>query len=274
MKETFDKNKFVHYSEFNTALGKCFMKKKIFVLVSLVTIAVTSAMANTEIDLNYYITPIIQRGQAFEPSSKNTTVVPSFVGLEGNFNWFFGKNAGIFDIGLNLDTGVHMITGKATITATNATKFKPDNSYTGVGLFLSLGPVLRFTFTDMFSFSFTPGLQLGFDIAGYKTTSNNIKIGDGFLDLSLAVSINAAAKIWLLHKKDFRLGLNIGADVDFPFTGIYSNMPSVDNTVYLNPTNLAGNAKYAVGMNLRFFIGVALQFGDRAYDRTLAARDN
>lgn len=251
------------------------MKKKIFVLVSLVTIAATSAMANTEIDLNYYITPIIQRGQVFESSLKNTTVVPSFLGLEGNFNWFFGNNAGIFDIGLNLDTGVHMITGKATIAATNAdgqpTKFKPDDPYNGVGLFLSLGPVLRFTFTNMFSFAFTPGLQLGFDIARYNTTVNGRKTGDGFLDLSLAVSINAAAKIWLLHKKDFRLGLNIGADVDLPFTGIYSNMPSVDNTIYLNPTNLAGNAKYAVGMNLRFFIGIALQFGDRAYDRTLAA---
>lgn len=243
------------------------MKKKIAMLFFLVTIAITSAMANTEIDLNYYVTPLIHREQLYNGAERNNKItVPAF-GFEGNFNWFYSKKAGIFDAGLNLDTGVHAIAGRAKMVDSMGTKSESTDIYKGLGLFLSLGPVLRFTFTDMFSIAFTPGLQLGFDMAGYEEDVNGIKTGNGFLDLNLAASINVGAKLWLYNENGLRMGLNIGADVDFPFKGIYSEIYPFNNEVDLYPTNREGNAKYSFGMNFRIFIGAALQLGDRAYDR-------
>lgn len=245
------------------------MKKKLIVLAALVTIAATSAMANTEIDLNYYITPVISRNVNPDGGGKSTFTVPSFVGLEGNFNFMFGSNAGIFDMGLNMDTGVHAITGKLKTTENPGGSSESNDPYAGVGVFLSLGPVFRFTFTNIFSLSLIPGLQAEFDVAGYEKTEQGIKNGGGIMDFSVAASINAAAKLWFVNVTGYHMGLNLGVDLDFPFAGIlgYFDWKGDPSTSSYSYTGEKGNGTYGGGMNFRIFAGIAFQFGDRAYDR-------
>lgn len=247
------------------------MKKKLIVLAALVTIAATSAMANTEIDLNYYITPIIQRSIDYDGGGKATFTVPSFVGLEGNFNFFFGNNAGIFDVGLNLDTGIHAITGKMKTTDSQGGSSESPDPLGGAGIFLSLGPVFRFTFTNIFSLSLIPGFQAEFDVAARKYPANFLGHetdgGTGFLDFSVSASINAAAKLWFVNVSGYHMGLNLGVDLDFPFAGVNGAFNWIGNdtpTVIVTGEN---GAKYGMGMNFRIFAGIAFQFGDRAYDR-------
>lgn len=247
------------------------MKKKFIVLAAFVTLAATSAMANTEIDVNYYITPVIKR--SWEMSNFNTIesyTLPSFAGIEGNFNWFFGDRAGIFDIGLNLDTGIHAITGKKQIDSLDEdglNSSKTDEPYAGMGLFLSVGPALRFTFTDIFSLSLTPGIQLGFDFAGAQAIVNEITESETFFDFSVAGSINAAAKLWILNRTGFHMGLNFGVDVDFPFAGVNGSTWWIGDDRYESFTGGSDGATYYPGMNFRIFIGMAFQLGDRGYDR-------
>lgn len=235
--------------------------------MALVTLAVTSAMANTEIDLNYYLMPVISRTVKYPNSDyKETWSYPAFFGLESNFNFFFGKNAGIFDVGLNLDVGFHAVTGKVKIKDNNGNVSTNPDPFSGVGGFLSLGPVFRFTPVNIVSVTLIPGLQFGAD---WAVNNINKDYKEAFIDYNVAFSFNAAAKIWLLNKTGFHLGLNVGADVDIPFAGgrgygYYSNVLDWDwgytGTGEYDP-------RYSTGVNFRIFVGIAFQFGDRAFDR-------
>lgn len=235
--------------------------KKIVVFITLVTLAVTSVMANTEIDLNYYLMPVISRTIKYS-DYKTTRFYPSYFGLEPNFNFFFGKKPGFFDMGLNLDMGLHAITGPMKIKDKNGNIYEQKDPFAGVGGFVSAGPVFRITPIDIVSISFVPGMQFGFDLA-YRNLN---KINEnGFIDYNIAASLNAATKIWLLNKTGFHLGLNVGADVDFPFSGAWKMGlgNKVDNWISTG----IGNRKYGGGLNFRAFVGLAFQFGDRAVDR-------
>lgn len=237
------------------------MKKKITILLALVTLAVTSAMANVEIDLNYYLSPVISR------TVKNNGIemkhsYPSYFGLGPSFNFFFGQKASMFDVGLNLDMGLHVISGPMT-TKQNEKEYKSKDDFAGVGMFLSAGPVFRITPLDIVSISLIPGLQVGFDVA-YRNLDTAQEYG--FIDFNAAVSLNAAAKVWLVNKTGFHFGLNVGADVDFPLAGIWGSGlgHNAENWTF---TKADSDFNYVGGLNFRAFVGVAFQFGDRAFDR-------
>lgn len=237
------------------------MKKKFVVFMALVTLAVTSVMANTEIDLNYYLMPVMSR-TIKSPNYQESYSYPSYFGLEPSFNFFLGKNPGFFDMGLNLDMGLHAITGKMKIKDRNGNVREQPDPFAGIGGFISVGPVFRLTPISIVSVSFTPGIQAGFDVA-YKNLNKASEYG--FLDYNIAVSLNAAAKLWLINKTGFHLGLNAGADVDIPFTGSWRE--GLGNKVGNWTSTGTANRKYGSGLNFRAFVGFAFQFGDRSSDR-------
>ena len=213
----------------------------------------SAAFANVEMDLNYYMKPV--RNFTVDNSGITTDYsAPSFFGLEDSLSIFFGKNASMFDAGLGLGLGFDVFS--------NPQINKVTYDAAGCDFFFRIGPVFRFTFGKAFSLSATPGFTTNiFILIPKDTNSANTEFG---LGANLSFFTELAAKIWFVNSESggFHFGLNAGALCEWNLAGFYGSASSRSNGGSSGSDPIVRN-----GFDLKFFVGLAFNFGSRGVDR-------
>lgn len=235
------------------------MKKSLLALAAVFAVGASAAFANVEMDLNYYMKPV--RNFTVDNSGITTDYsVPSFFGLEDSFSFFFGKNASMFDAGLGFAFGFDVFSNPETSTMGYP---KTTLEAAGFDMFLRIGPVFRFTFGKNFSLSATPGLTTNIFLLIPKNSSNNENKEIGF-GANLAFFTELAAKLWFVNSESggFHFGLNAGALCEWNLAGSYSFAAGRSNG-----GDAGRNATVKNGFDLKFFVGLAFNFGSRGVDR-------
>ncbi|MCR5612848.1 hypothetical protein [Treponema sp.] len=235
------------------------MKKTLLAIAAVFAVSVSTAFANVEMDLNYYMKPV--RNFTVDNSVITTDYsVPSFFGLEDSFSFFFGKNASMFDAGLGFGFGFDVFSNPETSTMGYS---KTTLEAAGFDMFLRIGPVFRFTFGKAFSLSATPGLTTNIFLLIPKNSSNSANQEIGF-GANVSFFTELAAKLWFVNSESggFHFGLNAGALCEWNIAGSYSFASSTSSGDAAGRSSPVKN-----GFDLKFFVGLAFNFGSRGVDR-------
>lgn len=237
------------------------MKKSFLAICTVMALTSASIFANVETDINYYVKPWNNFTTELN-DVKTEHSVPSMVGFENNWAFFFGNKKSILDVGLGIGYGIDIFSNPTY-------KISGQNAITqqGIGLdyFFKIGPIFRLGLGRGISLSVTPGLvgnlnvlwpdlQSVIDNARNPSPSSTSELT---FAANLAFFTEAAVKIWFFNSTSngFHFGLNAGAQVEWPIIGAYTT---------------TGSGKWATikdGFDVKFFAGLCFNFGSRGIDR-------
>lgn len=236
--------------------------KKLLITLGLLCSA-AFAFANTEIDVNFYGT-LFDKGTLKTDDDKSLDFKQGFAfGGQDDFSFFYGERESKFDAGLSFYANYDFFS-KAEIE---------DLSFEGSGFNfgMGIGPVFRITFGNPFSLFLRPtlGFKLGFLDVGDVLTYTNWKLVD--FDF-LVVGLNVGGRTWLLNTNGFHLGLSYGMILDFNggFAGWAADYKDSYGYGYTK-SDSEGYTKTSVDMKL--YLGVCFNFGDRGIDRMSAKEE-
>ena len=225
--------------------------EKIFVIISFLLLSSSALFANVELCFNYYFIPSSSRAYRC-PDGDVASASYSLAGNETNLSIYFGGEEKNLDIGINLSLGTEF----AKIVSFDWDNFRIK--FAGEA-FAALGPIFRYSFNDIHSVSVCPALEFN---AGFLW--DNISNIYGQFDMTLA--INAMYKCYFLNLDGFHLGFNLGLGYGIPLAGAFTGLKiSEDGFHFQNSTELLS------GHDIKIFLGVCMNFGDRGIDRGKSA---
>lgn len=226
--------------------------KKLLAGIAVFCVAVFGAMANVEMDLNLYATPL-----ATYDLGNDTEMRPNApFGFEDQFGFYFVSPTSWLDVGLALSDGFDFNVGVKQYY--DGDKVFSDDDAFGFSGYLTLGPTVRFNLGDMHSFFVSTGL--GGTIFGmkYETTSYDY-YGDEETEenldfiFSFDYNLDLGYRIWLVNKTGFHFGFDVGYDLTVPLALTATNDDYKDD--------LEGGSKHKI------YFGVAFNFGDKSPDK-------
>ena len=221
--------------------------KKIILIFSMLIISAGVAFANVELCINYYFIPTSQRVYRC-PDGDVAAASYSLAGNEWNLSFFFGTQNENLDIGINTTFGTEFLKIVNIDWADFKIKFAGE-------AFATLGPIFRYFFDEMNSVSFSPSLEFN---AGFLWD----QILDIYGQFDFALAFNAMYKCYLLNTKGFHLGFNLGAGYAVPLAGSFLGLKiSTGGVHFQNSTDLLS------GHDLKIFLGLCMNFGDRGIDK-------
>ena len=221
--------------------------KKHFLLTAIFFIAASTAFANVELCFNNYFIPSSTRTYRC-PDGDVANAAYSLTGSETNLSIYFGREKKNLDVGINGAFGMEYFRVVSFDWTDFSVKFAGE-------LTASLGPIFRYTFSDIHSVSICPALQFN---AGFLWD----RILNIYGQFDFAFAVNAMYKCYFLNVDGFHLGLNLGLGYSKPFSGAFTGLSlSHDGVKLQNSTDLIS------GHDIRIYVGMCMNFGDRGRDR-------
>lgn len=218
------------------------MKRLLAVLFAAV-LAAGTVSANTEITSHIYGAVISER----DTEGDVTLEFDTPIGFEDQFGFYFGSPAEFLDLGMSVSVGMDFF-WDSTMKVGAIELSELDDS--GMDLYCTVGPAVRFNIGDRHSIFVSPGL-------GYNML---ISTADGYDLIISEVDFNfdIGYRFWLVNITGFHFGFSAGYDISVPLFGTAGFY--FDHYDDIN-RDLTGGS---IG---KFYLGVAFNFGDKSPDK-------
>ncbi len=226
--------------------------KKLLAGIAVLGIAIFSAAANTEIDLNFYSAPFASYRVEENTDVEFRPTAP--FGFENQFGFYFVSPAKWLDIGLALSDGLDFNVG-TKVYYKEKEQLSKDSSF-GFSTYLTLGPTVRFNLGNMHSFFVSTGLGGSFAITEiptfeYNDYTDEIETHSNYESIiSLDYNLDLGYRIWIVNKTGFHFGFDVGYDLTLPLASFTSYKE-----------NIKGCEKHKI------YFGIAFNFGDKSPDK-------
>lgn len=226
--------------------------KRLIVLPAILLLAVASAFANVELDLNLYIAPLSQTTLDDEFDTKVKLQYP--IGLDTKWAFMIGAPAPFVDIGIKWGYALDFFWN----VDTKINGHHSDTSILGIGGNMTLGPVIRFNLGDWHTLYLSPALMGKVSIGAYDKTSydawgNEDTTKKILLGVAFAFDLDVGYRIWLVNRVGFHWGFDVGVDMNWPLIAKdYFDGDGVD---------VDGGGEYKI------YLGFAFNFGDKSPDK-------
>ena len=237
--------------------------KKFFILLLLFSIFLFPISASAEFSQMLHFSPL--NWQKFSFDESNCVKNASDAELSGFSAFCIEISARFYFLPLNkhidLGCGFNLGLGLPEYKAKNLPNRPQDLS--GLSIFASAGPSIRYNFNEKNSLAFSPMLLMNFiEFGDYTSETTNEKTS--FSGSGLFLSMNFAYKRWLLNTSAIHLGVNAGIDIAFPLKS-YLRADFNASAYHSSEDYILYRADY--GILTRVFLGVCINFGDRSIDR-------